>query len=182
MALKFIEVLGAKLMDNWLRNAFDMKAAAAPTLERANQLVMEDFVKEITTYPPMTRGNSSPAPYWKRGVGLVRGGGVVDPVSQRLGGGVGFLRSWKRESQQVRFGAFGKISTTVSYAPWVVGTETQSAIHRKNKWQSVADVLLKLGMGGVELIANVGARRGAIAHYADARQKLIAMLRRPVVK
>ena len=157
MALKIIEILGSKLMDNWLRNAFDMKAAAAPTLERANQLVMEDFVKEIVTYPPMTRGNSPPAPYWKRGVGLVNRTGGVNPVSQRLGGGVGFLRSWKRESQQVKFGAFGKITTNVSYAPWVVGTETQSKIHKRNKWQSVADVLRKIGFGGLEFISNSNA-------------------------
>lgn len=179
--IKFITALGQRQIDNWLRNAFDLKAAAAPTLERANKLAMEDFVKAIVTYPPATRGNAPPPPYWIRGVGRVLAG-EIRPKSQHLGGGVGFLNSWKRESQQVKFGAFGKITTNVSYAPWVVGTETQSKIHKRNKWQSVADVLRKIGFGGLEFISNSNARRGAIAHYNDARQELIRILRRPVVK
>jgi hypothetical protein len=134
-------------------------------MSEANQKVLDEFVKNITTYPSLTPGNMPPPPYWRRGVGLVRGDGRINPVSQKFGQPA---ISWKTEVGRTATESIGIARTSVTYAPGVVGTETQIPAHR-GRWKTVAQVLTNMGLGGFEL-SSVGA---VMTHYNNVRDKFI---------
>ena len=139
------------------------KARLEEDFATINERLVRQFVETITTYPPLRPGNRPPPPYWRRGVGMVQRTGHVTPLSEKFGSPE---TSWKMSFGRSFDTIIGEASTAVSYAPWVVGTRTQSP--RLRHWKTVGQVLGGLGVGGVggvELIYGAGA--GATVHFTD---------------
>lgn len=83
----------------------------------------------LQKYPPATEANSPPAPYYKRGMGMVYKNGVR-ATSENLG------KQWtvKRE------GFNTEIGNRASYAKWVHGDDTQATFMAPKGWRKLREV------------------------------------------
>lgn len=113
---------------------------AATELDVQNRRMGRDFIREITMYPPEGPGNKPPAPYWERGTGRVHASGKVNPPSQN------FKDSWQLNGFKTPFGGQVKVSTVVTYSPYLVDDTKQAWFHKKNGWRTVGAVAQLVGI------------------------------------
>lgn len=109
---------------------------------------MNNAVERLSTYPPETKGNQPPAPYWARGKGRVHANGTINPVSQQ------YTQSWNVYDRVSEDDVTVVAKTDVTYAPWVVGTKQQTWFHQRNGWANVRVVLQEVGLDGADEIVN----------------------------
>ena len=119
-------------------------------MKREVMKLMKEIGKEATTYPAETRGNRPPPPYWSRGVGRVQSykDKKPNPKSEKLGDADGRGENFSYEIGGNQFGVSGKMTNTITYAPWVLGDEHQAYFHRFHGWRTIGKVILDLGLTG----------------------------------
>jgi hypothetical protein len=107
------------------------------------------FINMISEYPPLTRGNFAPPPYWRRGVGrVVNSSGMIDRPSEHL------TESWRIDEQVAPWANKTVIGNPASYAALVVGDEDhmdaqgnmQTEYHQVNGWKTINEVLAAVGL------------------------------------
>lgn len=117
-------------------------AIFANKIERAAQVEMQvmsrrvgrDFITEAQKYPPENEGNRPPTPYWQRGVGMIRGNGVVSPSSQQLGD------NWQLRGIKTPFGGTVSVLNPVTYAPFVHDDIKQARFHGARGWKTMSQI------------------------------------------
>lgn len=103
------------------------------------------FTSQITEYPPETAGNNPPPPYYSRGVGYIRRGNVINPVSEQFGDNVSFRRLVNSEKEVSVL-----VSLRPSYSKWLVGSTQQAWFHARNGWKTIRQVLRGLDIDADE--------------------------------
>ena len=118
-------------------------------LDRAPKVVtshikkgMKDAAEEIANtkgvrrYPPAGSANSPPAPYYKRGRGLVQRNGGIRLTSERLGTQF-YSKAWVSGGD-----AYGLLGQRASYGRYVVGDRQPPHMAQKG-WRKLEDVAIE---------------------------------------
>lgn len=137
---KDIDTVIKALQDGRRKFLSDMRSAL---LDRMNAAV-----ERLSTYPPETKGNQPPPPYWARGKGRVHANGDINPVSQQ------YTQSWMITDRTSDNDVTVMAQTDVTYAPWVVGTKQQAWFHGQNGWPTVRGALQQVGLNGADELVN----------------------------
>lgn len=139
-----------------IKNALKIKGG----VERISAVVKEEFsgfnsekaksfIDIISEYPPITRGNMPPPPYWSRGRGrVVNKAGMISVPSEHL------TESWQIQEFVAPFRSRTTISNPASYAALVVGDDdhkdsqgySQTWFHAENGWLTINEVLNAVGL------------------------------------
>lgn len=116
----------------------------ANVIYNESQSIGSTFTREITDYPPETEGNQPPTPYYSRGIGYVRGGGTVDPLSEDFKTGVTHRVTRTANEIIIHF------RLNPSYSNWLVGSAQQARFHALHGWKTIRTVLKGLNIDADE--------------------------------
>lgn len=148
---------------------------ATAELKSRNSIVARGFVGTLSKYPPKTPGNAPPPPGWKRGVGMMAKSGKIVRQSGKIGGaGAAVPVGWKISVSSAPNSTIARISTNVSYAPWVVSAK-QAAFHRSNGWKNIGMVMKEFGLAGEEISTVNGKAQGAL-HFTQVAESIRSFL------
>jgi hypothetical protein len=137
--------------------------------ELAVRNTMDDFIGEVTDYPPETEANRPrvyPPYYYERGYGLIYNSGVRLPTSQQLN------ESWAAKIRIVGAEMVeGSASTDVTYAPYVQANQFQAAFHAARDWRTVETILDGMGLPS-DAQVSVTAFGESRSYFIDAANKI----------
>ena len=130
------------------------------TVEVESMHIATTFTKVITDYPPPTRGNQPPTPFYDRGRGYVRGN-TIFPLSEQFGENVTTKIRATVKEVEIEF------NLKPSYSNWLVGTFEQAQVHARHGWKTIGAVLRGIGINADETTSSnvpaTGRMRTAIA-------------------
>ncbi len=84
----------------------------------------------MSKYPPLTKANAPPYPFYRRGIGTMYASGRIDKTSENLS------KRWMTKS--VGYGV--EISNTATYAKWVHSDKFQARAMGRIGWRKLVEV------------------------------------------
>lgn len=112
----------------------------AAEVHQKNRVLSRDWLRRVRIYPPTGPGNKPPTPYWKRGTGMIRWDGSVNPVSQD------YRNSWQVNQVDTPFGGTLTMETPVTYAPYLIDNVKQAKNHKVTGWQTIEQMATAIGI------------------------------------
>lgn len=143
-----------------------IQQAAQTELEVTSRRIGRDFITEAQKYPPENEGNRPPAPYWQRGVGMVRNSGVVNPSSQQLGD------NWQLRGIKTPFGGTVNVLNPVTYAPFVHDDIKQAGFHQARGWRTMSQIAEAIGIDTENIAPENYEATGENSYIRAAAEKI----------
>lgn len=102
--------------------------------------ILDRAVEEFQAYPPETKGNFPPPPYYQRGVGMYNQYGNLrqDRLSENLG------QQWIREITYEDDGVTGRLINNASYSGYVHDEYLQAVWHGQHGWEQAQPEVRRL--------------------------------------
>lgn len=122
--------------DGLLKKILETRTTSIPSvMENEMNTLMTDIVNELGAYPPTSKANNPPPPYYERGVGYYGRFGKLTKLSQQLG------TRWETELRKDPKGITGVIKNTATYSGYVHDQNLQPPFHASRGWKTAQKVV-----------------------------------------